>query len=89
LPDVRAGRRAPSRSTHDAAVFVADHRSGAWVPAASAVYTRSAAHRTPMASGIFAHADSASRDADPGVAHGETVAVEAILAKRHAAGGGR
>jgi copper chaperone NosL len=47
------------------AAFVADHRSGEWVPAASAVFTRVAGLDTPMGSHVLAHASAASRDADP------------------------
>lgn len=61
-----------------ARIFVADHRTGAWVPAAEAVYTRSAELATPMASGILAHVDDASRDADA-EARGERLDVAAIL----------
>jgi copper chaperone NosL len=54
-----------------AAVFVADHRTGAWVLAERAVYTFHPALATPMASHLIAHADRASRDADPDAAGGE------------------
>lgn len=73
----------------DAAIFVADHRTGAWVPATSAVFTRSTVRRTPMASGILAHADGGSRDRDPAAARGENVLVDAILGERQTAGAGR
>jgi copper chaperone NosL len=61
------GGRAPA----EAAVFVADHRSRAWVRADAAVYTRVPAMPTPMGSHLIAHADAASRDAD-GAARGGT-----------------
>lgn len=48
----------------NAAAFVADHRTGAWVPARHAVFTRVASLDTPMGSHIVAHADAASRDTD-------------------------
>lgn len=63
----------------DAVVFVADHRTGEWVPARDAVYTLSTGRRTPMASGIIAHVSRASRDADPLVAGGADVPVRVIL----------
>jgi copper chaperone NosL len=47
-----------------AIAYVADHRTGEWVPAADAVYTRVADLQTPMGSHLIAHADSASREAD-------------------------
>jgi copper chaperone NosL len=65
--------------THDAVVFVADHRTGEWVPARDAVYTISAGRRTPMASGIVAHGSRASRDADPAAAGGADVPVRVVL----------
>lgn len=65
--------------TRDAVVFVADHRTGEWVHATHAVYTLATGRRTPMASGIVAHADRASRDRDAIAAGGEDVAVRAIL----------
>lgn len=54
----------------DAVVFVADHRTGEWVDARRAVFTRTSID-TPMASGLVAHADPASRDADPAAAGGQ------------------
>ena len=51
------------------AVYVADHRTKAWVPAATAVYARVDGLDTPMASHLVAHADTESRRAD-GVAQG-------------------
>ena len=49
----------------DAVAYVADHRTGAWVRAETALYTRVASLETPMGSHLIAHADAASRDADP------------------------
>ena len=45
--------------------YVADHRTGAWVRAETALYTKVASLETPMGSHLIAHADAASRDADP------------------------
>jgi copper chaperone NosL len=53
-PDLAEGARA----------YVADHRTKAWVDAATAVYTRVGAVEAPMRSHLVAHADAASRDAD-------------------------
>ncbi len=47
-----------------AVVFVADHRTKAWVRADRAVYTRVSGLETPMSSHLVAHADAASRDHD-------------------------
>jgi copper chaperone NosL len=60
LRDYLAATPAPD----DALVLVADHRTGAWVNAGTAIFTRTS-ESTPMASGLLAHADAASRDADP------------------------
>jgi copper chaperone NosL len=45
--------------------YVADHRTKAWVEASRAVYTKVAGLEMPMGSHLVAHADAASRDADP------------------------
>jgi copper chaperone NosL len=70
------------RIADGAVAFVADHRTGAWVAAANAAFTRVASVSTPMGSGIVAHADEASRDADPSAANGERVDARAILGRR-------
>lgn len=62
----------------DAIVYVADHRTGAWIPARRAVFTQTSAS-TPMASGLLAHVDPASRDADPAAGGGAPVAADAVL----------
>ncbi|MEO8680753.1 MAG: nitrous oxide reductase accessory protein NosL [Vicinamibacterales bacterium] len=62
----------------DATVYVADHRTHEWVDARAAVFTRTSVS-TPMASGVVAHADAASRDADPATHEGDAVARYAIL----------
>jgi copper chaperone NosL len=67
-----------------ARIFVADHRTGDWVPAIEAIYTKATELATPMNSGIIAHRDVASRDADAR-AHGERVDVSAILGSAAAA----
>lgn len=58
----------------EAVVYVADHRTGAWVEASTARFTKTGS-ATPMASGLVAHADQASRDADPAAAGGSAAAV--------------
>lgn len=45
--------------------YVADHRTRAWALADRAVYTQVPALATPMNSHLIAHADAASRAADP------------------------
>jgi len=61
-----------------AVVFVVDHRTGAWLDARQAVFTRTS-EQTPMGSGLVAHADAASRDADPASLHGAPVTADFIL----------
>jgi copper chaperone NosL len=56
-----------------AVAFVADHRTKAWVRADRAVYTRVPGLETPMGSHVVAHADAASRDADPDARGGSPV----------------
>lgn len=60
-------------------VYVADHVSGRWLDARAALFTRALSRQTPMASGILAHADRASRDGDPAAAAGMPVDAAAIL----------
>jgi copper chaperone NosL len=59
--------------------YVADHRTGAWVRAAQAVFTRADALDTPMGSHLMAHADAASRDADSAAGGGVFLTARAIF----------
>lgn len=59
--------------------FVADHRTGAWVRAAEAVFTRAPGIHTPMGGGIVAHANDASRDLDTAAAGGTPAGRETIF----------
>lgn len=65
--------------------YVADHRTGEWVPAATAVYTRVPSLETPMGSHIVGHADDASRQADPDAVKGSIVSAAEVFGR---AGGG-
>jgi copper chaperone NosL len=69
LADFLKADRAPA----GAVAFVADHRTRAWVRADRAVYTRVPGLETPMGSHVIAHADAASRDADPDARTGSPV----------------
>jgi len=62
-----------------AVVYVSDHRTGDWVPATDAVYTRVESLRAPMGSHIVAHRDRASRDADPQAAGGSVVEIREVF----------
>lgn len=57
-------RKAHPQLPRGALAYVADHRTGEWVPADRAVFSR-AAIDTPMGSHLIAHASAASRDQDP------------------------
>ena len=71
---LRNGTNVPSQFE----VFVADHRTAEWVKAESAVFTRVAGLDTPMGSGVLAHADALSRDADPVARGGEGVPLSEV-----------
>ncbi len=77
-----------SRPAGTALAFVADHRTRQWVRADQAVYTR-ARIETPMGSRLIAHANAASRDADPASAGGQTVAATEVLVPVGGGGLGR
>jgi copper chaperone NosL len=62
----------------EARIYVADHRTGAWLDAAAAVFTRTSI-ATPMSSGLLAHADAASRDAVAAARGGAAVSRESVL----------
>lgn len=69
-----AGKAPPN-----AAVFVADHRTRAWVRAEDAVFTRVAGLETPMGSHAVAHRDAASRDQDDRARGGVPVTRDELL----------
>ena len=62
-----------------AAVYVADHRTGAWVPAGEAMFVRVDALTAPMGSHVVAYASDASRAADPPAAAGTAVDRVAVI----------
>jgi copper chaperone NosL len=69
--------------------YVADHRTRAWVPSATAVYTRVASLDTPMGSHIIAHADETSRRADPSAAGGTMVSSAEVFSGTRGEDNGR
>ena len=79
---------AVSPLARDARIFVADHRTGEWVAAESAVFTRMPASAGAMGSLFVAHISTASRDADRGVT-GADVAVGTALPSWSKPGGSR
>jgi copper chaperone NosL len=69
--------------------YVADHRTKAWVRASAAVYTKKPGLTTPMSSGLFAHADAASRDADADAAGGAPIPMRDVFGPNGVPDGGR
>jgi copper chaperone NosL len=65
-----------------AGIFVADHRTGDWIRADRALFTRAPRLDTPMGSHLIAHLDAASRDRDPDAEGGEPVGAREVLAGR-------
>ena len=59
--------------------YVADHRTGEWVPAAAAIYTRVPTIATPMGSHIIAHANADSRRQDPAAASGTSMSAADVF----------
>lgn len=62
-----------------AALFVTDHRTGEWVRADRAIYTRAKAVAAPMGSPVIAHATPASRDDDPAAQAGLPVDTAEVI----------
>lgn len=71
-----------------AVAYVADHRTGAWVRAAVAVYARAPGLATPMASQLVAHQDPGSREADRVAAGATPISAAELFGPRGAPDGG-
>jgi copper chaperone NosL len=69
--------------------YVSDHRTKAWVRASAAVYTKKSGLESPMGSGIVAHADASSRDADPDAASGTAGNVRDVFGPNGVPDGGQ
>jgi copper chaperone NosL len=67
--------------------YVADHRTGEWTPAARAIFSRCPAVETPMGSHLAAHADAASRAADPTASACAPLATEELFGPTGLPGG--
>ena len=63
----------------EAALYVMEHRTTEWIDARHAIFTRAKGVATPMESGILAHRDEASRDADVAARGGVAVDRLALL----------
>ena len=70
-----------------AVAYVADHRTRSWIPAARAVYAEVPGLSTPMASGLVAHADEASRGMDPDAAGGRPRDIRDVFGEKIPPGG--
>jgi copper chaperone NosL len=68
--------------------YVADYRTKAWVRAAAAVYTKKPGLETPMGSGLIAHVDAASRDADLDAAGGASAGLRDVFGPNSVPDGG-
>jgi len=73
----------------DAIAYVADHQTGEWTPAVTALYSRITTGSTPMGGGVIAHRDAASRAADPAAAASELVAASELFGPSGPPNGGR
>lgn len=71
-----------------AVVYVADHRTKAWVRAEAALYTEVPSLATPMSSHLIAHANAASRDVDPDAKDGTSRTVSDVFGPRGLPGTG-
>jgi copper chaperone NosL len=62
-----------------AMVYVADHRTGKWVPAREAVYVLQPSASTPMGSHLLGYGSASSRDSDPVAQGGRSVRAADVL----------
>jgi copper chaperone NosL len=60
-------------------VYVADHRTGKWVPAREAVYVLQPAASTPMGSHLLSYGSASSRDSDPAAQGGRPMPIGDVL----------
>jgi copper chaperone NosL len=65
-----------------ATVYVADHRTGQWVPVEQAIFGRLPRPSTPMASGLLAHASAESKAQDAGAKDAVTVSRDIAFGPR-------
>ena len=62
-----------------AIAYVADHLTGEWVSAVSALYTRNLQVATPMSSHVIAHANLTNQQADPAAVRGARVTTRELF----------
>ena len=68
--------------------FVADHRTGSWVRADRALYTRVPTLSTPMNHHLIAHQNAGSRDADSDARGGQAIDPREIFGPKWPLSGG-
>lgn len=68
-----------SSKVSGAVAWVADHRTGTWVRADRAVFTRVLLLTTPMNHHLIAHESAASRDSDPDARGGQPVTPQEVF----------
>jgi copper chaperone NosL len=70
-------REHPTR--RGAIAYVADHRTGKWVPAREAVYVLQPSASTPMGSHLLSYGSASSRDSDSAARGGRSVPLGEVL----------
>lgn len=60
-------------------IYVTDHRTLAWTPARTAIFTRVDAIAAPMGSHVIAHASETTRADDPAAAGGARTSLDEVL----------
>ena len=73
----------------ESVTYVVDHRTGEWVAAGVAVFTRNEQIATPMGSHLLAHRSSESGDADPDARGGARLAFADVFASVRVPGAGQ
>ena len=68
-----------SSKASGAVAWVADHRTGTWVRADRAVFTRVPTLTTPMNHHLIAHESAASRDSDPDARGGQPETAQEVF----------
>ena len=71
----------PTHYSPKAVAYVADHRTGDWVLAAKATYTRATNVTTPMGSALIANADESSRSKDPDATSGTALTINEVFSR--------
>jgi len=71
--------KSPSAKEAAGIAWVADHRTGAWVRADRAIFTRVPSLATPMNHHLIAHENASSRDSDPDARGGQPVTLQEVF----------